>query len=151
MPGSNFTSSFTVSQSPLEAFEAITNVCGWWSGEVDGRTDAAGEEFTYRYGDVHYSKQRITELDPGVSVSWHVLDSYLDFVADHDEWTGTDIRFDISGGDGGTEVRFTHVGLVPEDQCFEGCSSAWSFYINKSLQSLITTGSGQPNDRETTD
>jgi len=63
-------------------------------------------------------------------VVWHVEEGFLDFVEDKTEWTGTDIRFDISPTDGGTEVRFTHVGLAPDAQCFDGCSSAWSFYVN---------------------
>lgn len=46
---------------------------------------------------------------------------------------------------GQTLVRFTHVGLVPASECFDKCSSAWSFYINNSLQRLITTGHGDPN------
>ena len=145
----NFTASFTVDRTPEEAFEAITDVRGWWSGEIDGRTDVLGEEFTYRYQDVHYSRQRITELAPGRTVVWHVEEGFLDFVDDKTEWTGTDIRFDLSPKEGGTEVRFTHVGLDPDAQCFDGCSSAWSFYINGSLRSLITTGQGEPNDRET--
>jgi len=44
-----------------------------------------------------------------------------------------------------TELRFTHVGLVPTFECYGGCSDAWGFYINDSLRSLIATGKGQPN------
>jgi len=35
-------------------------------------------------------------------------------------------------------------GLVPDYQCFDKCSSAWSFYINDNLRKLITTGKGEP-------
>jgi hypothetical protein len=43
-----------------------------------------------------------------------------------------------------TELRFTHVGLVPAFECYGGCAGAWGFLINDSLRSLITTGKGQP-------
>jgi hypothetical protein len=141
----SFATAFTVSQSADEVFAAINNVRGWWSGDIDGSTDELGAEFTYRYQDVHRSKQRITEFVPGRRVAWHVVDGYLKFVKDKTEWTGTDITFDISQVAGGTEVRFTHVGLVPDYECFESCSSAWGFYINSSLRDLITTGKGDPN------
>ncbi len=32
----NFTTVFTVNQTPDEAFTAITNVRGWWSEEIEG-------------------------------------------------------------------------------------------------------------------
>ena len=38
MKNQDFTTSFTVDHSPEEAFEAINNVRGWWSGEVAGET-----------------------------------------------------------------------------------------------------------------
>jgi hypothetical protein len=145
MNSPDFTTSFTVQQSPEEAFAAINNVRGWWSGEIEGSTDELGAEFTYRYQDLHRSKQQITELVPGSRVAWHVLDGYLGFVNDRTEWTGTDITFDISRNGDLTEVRFTHVGLVPDYECFENCSSAWGFYINSSLRNLITAGKGDPN------
>jgi uncharacterized protein YndB with AHSA1/START domain len=148
MQEDSFTATFTVDQSPAEAFAAITNVRGWWSGEIDGRTDELGAQFTYRYQDVHRSTQEITELIPGRRVAWHVLDGYLSFTADKTAWTGTDITFDITAKETGTDVRFTHVGLVPQDECFDSCSSAWSFYISTSLQNLITMGTGAPNQRE---
>jgi hypothetical protein len=144
----SFTTTFAVDQTADEAFAAINNVRGWWSGELEGSTDKLGDEFTYRYADVHQSRQKITELIPGQRVVWHVLDGYLDFVHDKAEWTGTDVVFDISEKAGKTEVRFTHVGLVPAYECFDSCSSAWGFYINSSLRDLITTGKGEPNPKE---
>lgn len=144
--GPSFTKTFLVDQAPKEAFDAINNVRGWWSGDIEGTTDKLGEEFTYRYEDVHYSKQRITELVPGKRVVWLVLDAYLSFVEDKTEWNGTRVVFEISKRGNKTEVRFTHEGLVPKYECFESCSDAWSFYVNRSLRSLITTGKGQPNE-----
>src|SRR5208283_2025593 len=73
MSHQNFTTTFTVDQTPEEAFAAINNVRGWWSGEIEGSTEKLGDEFTYRYKDVHYSKQKITEVIPGKKVVWLVL------------------------------------------------------------------------------
>jgi hypothetical protein len=141
----SLTTSFTVDQTPAEAFAAINNVRGWWSGRIEGTTDELGAEWTYRYEDVHLSKQKITELVPGKKVVWDVLDGYLNFVEDKTEWKGTKITFDIAQRAGQTEVRFTHEGLVPDYECYELCSNAWAFYINGSLRSLIATGKGEPN------
>lgn len=144
----NLSATFTVDQSPAEAFAAINNVRGWWSGQIDGPTDKLGGEFTYRYQDIHYSKQRVTELIPGQKVVWLVLDSSLNFIEDKTEWNGTKVTFEITKKGDKTEVRFTHVGLVPDHECFNACSSAWGSYINGSLRSLIATGKGQPNAKE---
>jgi hypothetical protein len=141
----NFTATISVDQTPEEAFAAINNVRAWWSGEIEGETNKLGGEFTYRYLDVHRSMQKITELSPGRKVVWHVLDSQLNFAEDKTEWNGTDIVFEISRKDGKTEVRFTHVGLVPQYECFDRCSSAWGTLINANLRKLIASGAPQPN------
>jgi Activator of Hsp90 ATPase homolog 1-like protein len=148
MTKSDFTTTFTVDQSPDEVFAAINNVRGWWSGEIDGPTDRLGAEFTYRYKEVHRSTQSITEWVPGKKVAWHVSDATLNFVKDKTEWNGTEVVFDIARKGDKTELRFTHVGLVPTFECYGGCSGAWGFYINDSLRSLITTGKGEPNKKE---
>jgi hypothetical protein len=145
MPNPSYTATFTVDQTPEEAFAAINDVRGWWSGEIDGPTDQLGAEFTYSYGDIHRSTQQVTELVPGRRVAWHVVDGYLNFVEDKAEWIGTDIVFDISPVGEQTQIRFSHVGLLPEVECFDSCSSAWGFYINTSLRKLITVGKGEPN------
>jgi len=143
-----FTTSFTVDQSPQEVFDAVNDVRGWWSGEIEGSTDKLGAEFSYRYKGLHRSAQKITELVPGKKVVWHVTEARLNFVKDKTEWNGTDIVFEIARKGGKTELRFTHVGLVPAFQCYGNCSGAWGFYINDSLRSLITTGKGEPNTKE---
>ena len=79
-----FSTTLTVDRPPTEAFDAITDVRGWWS-------------------------------------------------------------FDIAREGNRTEVRFTHQGLTPAHECFEVCSTAWGFFVNSSLQGLITTGEGRPN------
>jgi hypothetical protein len=142
MKTKDYSTSFTVEQSPDEVFSAINNVRGWWSGEGDtGKLDA---EFTYRVQDVHRSKQKITEFVLGKKIVWHVLDGYLGFVKDKSEWKGTDIVFEIAEKGDKTEVRFRHVGLVPAYKCYNNCSNAWGMLINGNLRKLITTGKAQP-------
>ncbi len=34
-------------QSPEDVFNAVTNVRGWWSENIQGGTAAAGDEFDY--------------------------------------------------------------------------------------------------------
>jgi hypothetical protein len=144
MISTNFSTSFVVDQSPQRVFDAINHVRGWWSGEIEGPTDRLGAEFTYRYKDLHYTKQRITEFVPGKLVVWRVLEAYLSFVDDKDEWIGTEVPFEIGERDGKTELRFTHSGLVPEFECYGACSSAWGFYISTSLRKLITPARASP-------
>jgi len=146
--GKDFSVTVLVDKTPQQVFDAINNVRAWWSGEIRGRTDKLGEEWTYRYQELHRSTQKITEMVPGKRVVWHVMDSYLSFVKDNTEWNGTDIVFDISRKGAKTELRFTHVGLAPAVECYGDCSSAWTFYIKDCLQKFIKTGKGRPNSSE---
>ena len=144
----SFTAAFSVAQAPGEVFHAINNVRGWWSEDIEGGTGQVGDEFTYRYRDAHRCRIKVTELVPGERVTWHVLDNYFDFTRDKSELNDTEIHFEITARDGQTEVRFTHVGLVPEYECFDVCSSSWDFYLSTSLRALIRTGHGLPNHKD---
>ena len=117
----SFTAAFAVDQTPEQVFQAINNVRGWWSEDIEGDADKAGNEFTYRYQDAHRCRIRVTELVAGEKVAWRVLDNYF---------------------------GFTHVGLVPEYECFDVCSNSWDFYLYTSLRALIRTGRGLPDRKE---
>jgi hypothetical protein len=137
MTAPSFTAVFSVAATPAQVYDVINDVRAWWSGEIHGNTTAVGDEFTYRHEDAHRSRQRIVELIPGQRVVWHVVEAELNFVEDKNEWTDTHIIFEIARKGDETEVRFTHGGLVPSAECFTDCSSAWSYYINGALRTLI--------------
>ena len=141
----DFTTAIWVDKPQQEIFEAINNVKGWWSGEVEGDTDKPGAEFTYHVPGVHFSKQKITEFVPPKKLVWHVIDANLSYLKDKSEWVGMDIIFEINKKGDKTEVRFTHKGLVPACECYDAVSKAWSTLINDNLRKLIITGKDQPS------
>ena len=118
----SYTTTFTVAQSPDAVFAAIINPRAWWSGTHEGMSDRLGDTFTYRYKDIHYSKQVVTEFVPAKRLAWHVTEGTLAFVDDK------------------TEVVFSHLGLKPAVDCYDTCSDAWTSLIQGSLKQLIETG-----------
>lgn len=140
----DFATTFSVDKTPKDVFDAINNVRGWWGDDVEGSNANVGDEFTYRVRDIHYSKLKVIERVPNEKVVWLVVDNHLNFVEDQSEWIGTQISFEISAPGEQTEVRFAHLGLVPQYECFDVCSSAWGSLMHSSLLSLITKGKGNP-------
>jgi uncharacterized protein YndB with AHSA1/START domain len=142
--GPDYTRRFTTTATPEQVFAAVTNPRGWWDGEHEGSAAKLGDTFTYRYSDIHYSKQEVVELVPNRRVAWRVLDSRLNFIADKSEWTGTTITFDIIPKGELTELVFTHVGLVPDIECYDTCTDAWGSLIGGALKTFIETGKSIP-------
>jgi len=147
MKTSNFTTALLVDETPEEVFNAVNNVRGWWSQEIEGDTDKLNAEFIYHYKDVHISKMKITEFVPGKRITWLVMENYFNFTNDKNEWKGNKIIFEITQKGNKTELQFTQEGLVPTNECYDVCHDAWTNYIQKSLHSLITIGTGQPNPK----
>lgn len=150
MKNEDFTTTFATEASSNQVFNAINNVRGWWSENIEGDTNKLNDEFLYHYQDVHRCKMKITELVPNKKVVWHVLDNHFKFTKDKSEWKGTNVIFEITEKDGKSELKFTHKGLVPEYECYNVCHDAWTHYVQGSLKDLITTGKGKatPKDAE---
>jgi hypothetical protein len=143
MNNQDFTTTILVDQSPAEVFKAINNPRAWWSEDITGNPDKLNDEWTYRFEDNHRSKMKTIEMIPDKKVVWLVEENYFKFTKDKSEWTGNKITFEVSKASGKTQLTFTQIGLVPGYECFNVCSGAWIGFIQKSLQSLITTGKGQ--------
>ena len=122
----NFTATIEVANSPIAIFNHINNVSNWWAkkefkGEFEGQSTKLNDEFVVRFGDVHYSKQKLVEIIPNTKVVWLVTDSQLNWLKNKTEWTNTKMIFEITTHGDKTILHFTHEGLVPKQECYIQC------------------------------
>jgi hypothetical protein len=137
----SFSYSFKSSKSPEAVFELLLDIDKWWSGlyaeTIQGESHKVNDEFSFKAGEgMHYSKQQLIELIPNKRIVWLVTDSNLTFLSDTGEWTNTMICFDISKEGKQTNVTFTHEGLIPQIECYDSCSGAWSQYLENLAKKL---------------
>ena len=144
----SYNTTIVVGRTPDEVFAAINQPEVWWNELITGSARSVGDEFGFDMPGVHTTRIRVTEADPGRRVVWHVLENHFSFVEDQDEWLGTDVIFEIVQGEDDTRVNVTHIGLVPEFECYDVCSGAWTLYLNAGLRALLTTGEPAPMTAE---
>ena len=145
MVTSDFTIILLVDKPMKEAFNAINNVRGWWTEDLEGSSLNLHDEFTVRFfDDIHVTTQKLVEIIPDKKVVWLVTKSELNFLKDRHEWKDTKISFEITEKGNKTQLRFTHLGLVPKIECYKDCSAGWTMYIKGSLLELLTNGKGRP-------
>ena len=149
MSTQDFTTTILVDQTPQEVFNAIINPRAWWSEEIKGNTATINDVFNYRYEDIHRCKVKLIEVVPDKKVVWQILENDFNFTKDKTEWVNTKVSFEISRQGKKTQLLFTHIGLVPEYECYEACHQGWTHYIKNSLKRLIQTGKGLPNAADT--
>lgn len=130
----SYTYSFNTIKSPNEIFELLLGVENWWIGiygeTITGFSKKVGDEFSFKAGDgAHYSKQRLIELNPNKKIVWLVTESHLSFLNNPDEWVNTKIGFEISQDRNKSKITFSHKGLIPKIECYDGCSGAWTKYL----------------------
>lgn len=156
---SSYTTTLTIAATPADVYATINDPASWWAtttfvpgvyGEVDGASSRVGDEFVYRYSDLHRSRQRVVELVPDRRVVWLVTEGYLKFVDEHDEWAGTRVVFGIgpaAGADDSTVLTFTHDGLTPSLPCYDACSGGWNAIVHSGLGPAIERAALARSDR----
>ena len=144
MTKTDFTARIVAERSPEEVFDAIANVGNWWTESFKGSARNVGDTFSVTFGETSVDF-KITESLTGTRVKWLVTNCYLHWLNNKNEWTGTSIAWEISPEGDTTTVVMTHIGLVPEIECFESCKKGWDFFIGESLFKLLSENKGQPD------
>lgn len=134
MTNKSFQYSFTTSKSASDVFAHVINPNNWWVGlygeTIEGKSKGINDEFSFKAGDgVHYSNQKLIELETNKRIVWLVTESNLSFLKNTNEWAGTKICFEIENTGTKTKLTFTHLGLLPDIECYESCSGAWTLYL----------------------
>lgn len=135
--------SITANIPTKQAFENIGNVAGWWTINFEGSAQKTGDAFTVRFGET-FVNFTITEAIPNKKIVWYVSDCNLHWLKDKKEWKDTSIVWEISGNDHTSKIDMTHVGLVPEVECYNNCETGWNHFIKESLFKLLTEQKGLP-------
>ena len=143
MENQDFNCGISANITTNEAFRGICKVTEWWSKNVDGKTEKLNDVFTYHSRDT-WVTFKIIECIADKKIVWHVTDCYMHSFEDKTEWKNTNVVFEILRNGNSTQINFSHIGLVPEIKCYEGCVKGWDQYFKDSLLKLLTTGKGQP-------
>lgn len=140
----DYSSSITTSLSPREALERISRVSQWWAKDFEGQSEKLHDVFTVRFKNGDMYNMEVTGIIPNKEIVWDVIAADQTWHDDRDEWVGTKIVWKIVSQNNKTEVGMTHVGLVPEFECFAACNQGWNYLINQSLQNLFDKNKGMP-------
>jgi uncharacterized protein YndB with AHSA1/START domain len=137
----DFASTLSFAAPPNAVFDALTSLSGlsrWWT-PAHG-SGLAGGELTFVFGDDSVV-MRVDEAARPSAIRWTVTAISFESMRD---WAGTTISFAISPDDqGGSRLQFQHVGLTPQLECFDTCSSGWRQCL-ATLVSYVDRGTGHP-------
>lgn len=141
MQNKSYSTTIAVAQSAEEVFKKLLEVSKWWSKDFEGNSTKVNDVFVIHHPGAHYSKQKLIEVIPNKKIVWLVTESKLDWLTkDKQEWTNTEMIFDINTKENNTLLHFTHEGLVPEMECYKRVEEGWNMVIKERFYNFITTG-----------
>ncbi len=134
----------TTNLSPREVIAKICSVQKWWANDFTGKSAKLNDVFTVRFkgGDMYTCK--VSEIIPNKKIVWDVIDAYQGWHDNHKEWVDTYIVWEVTSQEDGTQIKMTHVGLVPAFECYSACHQGWDYLIGKSLQKYLDDNEGMP-------
>lgn len=135
MKNENYTVAIEVVKSPDEVFNhLIKDVAKFWPEDLEGECSKPGDEFVFRSGDSHYSKNKVIEFLPNKKLVWLVTESLRK--TDNFQWTGTKMIFELIPKNNNTLVKFTYDGPVSDNET-DRLAQVCDFVIKEKLYNLI--------------
>jgi uncharacterized protein YndB with AHSA1/START domain len=129
----------TFAAPPERLHDAITTEDGlaaFWTDQTTAEP-VVGSTATFVFGPDAHTRfdMRIDAIQPD-RVDWTCTDG-------PDEWRGTRLRWLLTPADGGTKLRFEHLGWESTDGAVAMCSYTWAMILDR-LERYLATGQPQP-------
>lgn len=127
-------------------FDALTNkIPFWWTEMFEGSANKQHDIFTVRFGESVYKTMQVKELSDNSKIVWSVINSLIAIpgLKNQTEWIGTTIEWKIIPHEDKTELLLTHIGLLPDIECYDICTNGWKQFTD-SLKLFVETGKGNP-------
>lgn len=134
----NYTVAIEIAKSPNDVFNHVINdVSKYWPEGFEGESTKLNDQFIFRSGDTHYSKNKVVEFVPNKKVVWLVTESLRK--TDNFEWTGTRMIFELTPKADNTLLKFTYDGFILENE-YDRLVQICDMVIKEMLYNLITNG-----------
>lgn len=140
MKNKNYHRTIMVNTSAKEAMKKISQINLWWRKDFSGTAEKLNDVFTVPFGEPSFVDFVISEFVPNKKVAWKVTDCYLPWFNNKKEWNNTEVVFELSEENGKTKIDFTHIGLVPQIECYTICEKGWDGHVTESLLKFINEG-----------
>ena len=123
----------------FDAIGTLDGPRGWWTPLVTGSA-ARGGELRFEFEGLDETiVMRVDVAQRPSAVHWSCLEH-----SGHPEWVGTKLAFNIvERGPEKCVLRFRHIGLVPELQCYGVCKRGWDSFL-PSIVAYVELGEGSP-------
>jgi hypothetical protein len=137
----NYTVAIEIAKSSNDVFNHVINdVSKYWPEEFEGESTKLNDEFIFRSGDTHYSKNKVVEFVPNKKVVWLVTESLRK--TDNFEWTGTKMIFELTPKGNNTILKFTYDGFILENE-YDRLVQICNMVIKDMLYNFIVNGKGK--------
>ena len=132
----NYTVAIEVARSANDVFNHVINdVSKYWPEEFEGESTKINDEFIFRSGDSHYSRNKVVEFIPGKKVVWLVTESIRK--TDNFDWTGSKMIFELVPKGNNTLLTFSYDGVIPENE-YDRLVEVCDMVIKERLYNLLT-------------
>jgi len=134
----SYTVPIEVKKSASLIFDHLINdVSKFWPEEFEGESKKLNDEFVFRTGNSHFSKNKVAELVPNEKLVWLVTESIRK--TDNFNWTGTKMIFELTPRGDTTLLRFTYDGVILENE-YDRLVQICDMVIKENLYNFLTNG-----------
>lgn len=141
MSNENYERTITVAATPDRVFNAITKeMSNWWT-EMTSVVNKTGDKTTAKFEDGTTWSFEVATLEENRLIELHCFEAnHIHPVTTPEmrtEWENTTLRFEIIPRGAETGIRFTHVGLTPDVNCYDICHSGWDHFFGSAFKTYL--------------